>query len=34
VVLEKDKLPGLFGEIDVTADTLPEMAEGIITASE
>ncbi|KAJ0417812.1 HAD-like domain-containing protein [Aspergillus carlsbadensis] len=34
LVLEKDKLPDLFGEIEVTADTLPEMADGIIAASE
>jgi 2-haloacid dehalogenase len=34
LVLEKDKLPDLFGEIDITADTLPEMADGIIAASE
>lgn len=33
LVLEKDKLPELFGEIEVTADTLSEMADGIVAAS-
>ncbi|OJJ01876.1 hypothetical protein ASPVEDRAFT_131291 [Aspergillus versicolor CBS 583.65] len=34
LVLEKDKLPELFGDIEVTADTLLEMADGIIAAAE
>ncbi|KAL1875592.1 hypothetical protein Plec18167_005528 [Paecilomyces lecythidis] len=33
LVWEKEALPQLFGEMDVTAQTLPEMADGIITAS-
>ncbi|KAL3441821.1 glycoside hydrolase superfamily [Aspergillus insuetus] len=34
LVLEMDKLPDPFGEIEVTQDTLPEMADGIIAALE